>query len=168
MPAPAGSTIPDLGVQGGKDGELRLLNLANLSGSATGQPSPGHTGGEIQLISGPGGEFLTQPAVWVDGSGVAWVEVSTDSGLAGYRLASGTNGMPRLIQAWRDGVGATSPLVANGILYAAGNGRSGLDILSAAHQNPLALALCAALAPDLMRLLVASGDFVTQLVEGDL
>jgi hypothetical protein len=118
LPAPVGSAVADLGVQGGKDGELRLLNLANLSG----QGGPGHTGGEIQELSGPGGEILTAPAVWVDDAGTTWVEVSTDSHMAGYTLALGTGGVPRLTQAWTDAVGATSPVVANGILYAAGNG----------------------------------------------
>jgi outer membrane protein assembly factor BamB len=33
--------------------------------------------------------------------------------------------MPQLTTAWTDAVGATSPVVANGILYAAGNGTLG-------------------------------------------
>jgi DNA-binding beta-propeller fold protein YncE len=40
LPTPPGCAVPNLGVQGGKDGKIRLLNLSNLSG----QGGPGYTG----------------------------------------------------------------------------------------------------------------------------
>lgn len=116
--APPGSTVAHLGVQGGKDGSLRLLNLADLST----QHGPGHTGGELQLVGGPGGEILTAPVVWVDSSGARWVEVATDSAMAGYQVGLDGSNQPRLTQQWRIGAGATSPMIANGLLYAAGSG----------------------------------------------
>jgi outer membrane protein assembly factor BamB len=116
--APAGSTVAHVGVQGGKDGLLRLLNLDNLSG----QGGPGHTGGEFDPVAGPGGGILTAPVVWISGAGVTWVEVATDTAVAGYELGLGPGFVPNLTQRWRVAGRATSPMFANGILYAAGNG----------------------------------------------
>ncbi len=47
--APAGSKLPHIAVQSGKDAKLRLLNLDNLSG----QGGPGRLGGEVQLTDVP-------------------------------------------------------------------------------------------------------------------
>jgi outer membrane protein assembly factor BamB len=102
-----GSTAPallgrGLAVQGGKDGKLRLLNLARLGGRL------GATGGELQTLSAPGGtDVFTAPAV----SGNR-VFVATDGGLACYVLSGG-----RLHVSWRRGTGGTSPVVAGGLLY---------------------------------------------------
>jgi hypothetical protein len=49
VPAPAGSTVTNLGVQGNKEQKLCLLDLANLSG----QGGPSHIGGELQKIDVP-------------------------------------------------------------------------------------------------------------------
>src|SRR6185369_12349815 len=61
LPAPVGSNIRNLGVQIGKDGIARLLDLDNLSGHA----APGYVGGEIGLVSNLDyrGSLNTQPAV---------------------------------------------------------------------------------------------------------
>jgi len=102
-----GSTAPALigrgfAVQGGKDGKLRLLNLARLGGRL------GATGGELQTVAAPGGaEVFTAPAV----SGNR-LFVATSSGLACYVLSNG-----RLHVAWRRSEGGTSPIVAGGLLY---------------------------------------------------
>jgi hypothetical protein len=116
--APAGSTVAHIGVQGGKEGILRLLNMADLSG----QHGPGHTGTPLASIAGPGGEILTAPVVWVDGSGKPWVFVSTSGDIAGYQVTLGVGDQPELTQEWRLGVGATSLTLANGILFAARSG----------------------------------------------
>jgi outer membrane protein assembly factor BamB len=116
---PGAVPLSQVGVQGGKDGELRLVNPANLSG----QGGPGFTGGEWSLVGGPGGEILTAPAVWTDASGTIWVEVATDSNTAGYTLTiNPTTHIPQLTPVWNIATGNTSPLVANGVLYAAGGG----------------------------------------------
>jgi hypothetical protein len=86
LPTPPGCGIPNLAVQGGKDGKIRLLNLSNLSGMG----GPGHTGGEItgSLVDSPGaGLMLTAPAVWVNpGDNTTWAFLSTTGGIAGTRL----------------------------------------------------------------------------------
>src|SRR5207245_5306344 len=86
-----GSTAPALigrgfAVQGGKDGKLRLVNLARLGARL------GATGGELQTVAAPGGaDVFTAPAV--SGSRLF---VATASGLACYVLSNG-----RLHVAWR-------------------------------------------------------------------
>ena len=117
---PTTSTGQHLAVQSGKDAKLRLLNLDNLSG----QGGPRHLGGEVggtnNVIAVPqGGEVLTAPAVWVDPQGAAWVFVANNSGLSGLQLTV-TNGTPSLHTVWQRAGGRTSPIVANGVLYAAG------------------------------------------------
>ena len=111
--ADLGSTSPALlaggfAVQGGKDGKLRLLQLRSLPGvDAT-------TGGELQTVSTPGGAGLfSEPAVWQG----RWVFVATDGGTAAWRLAGG-----RLVSAWSNSTGGTSPVLAGNLLYVAGSG----------------------------------------------
>lgn len=103
---------PVLGVQSGKDGRLRLLDLGNLSG----QGGPRHAGGELQIIDLPQGHaVLTQPTAWRD-----WLFVSNNHGTAAYRLVAGENDDPQLQQAWvRLDVAGTTPIVVNGVIYLA-------------------------------------------------
>ena len=123
LPVPAGSTIQNLGVVGGKDGKLRLLNLSNLSS----QGGTGHTGGEVSpiidapqnLLSGAGyGGILTQPAVWinpVDNS--TWVFVANFNGISGLKVGLNGSNVPVLNQIWVTANAGTSPVIANGILF---------------------------------------------------
>jgi len=122
--APAGSKLPHIAVQSGKDVKLRLLNLDNLSG----QGGPGRLGGEVQLTDVPqGGEVLTQPAAWVGPDGSSWVFVSNDSGISGLKVVA-TNGTPSLVPQWTVRTGGTSPVLANGVLYyLTGNGAHALN-----------------------------------------
>ncbi|HEX7252644.1 MAG TPA: hypothetical protein VF376_07170, partial [Thermoanaerobaculia bacterium] len=61
LPNPSGSGFSRYAVQVGKDGQLRLIDISNLSG----QGSPGHVGGELQILAVPQtGAVLTQPAAW--------------------------------------------------------------------------------------------------------
>ena len=107
-----GSTEPallpgGLAVQGGKDGNLRLLNLGGLAGVT---PS---TGGQLQEIQDPGGaELFAQPAVWND-RGRPYVFVADGSGTSAYVLGANR----RLTVRWSDGTPGTSPLIAGGLLY---------------------------------------------------
>ncbi len=117
---PSGAPLQQVGVQGGKDGLLRLLDPADLSGHG----GPGFTGGEWGTVPGPGGEILTQPAVWVDGNRTTWLFVTTSSNTAAYTLTlNASTHLPQLKQVWNVSTGNTSPVVANGVLYAAGGGR---------------------------------------------
>jgi hypothetical protein len=108
-----GSTSPALlrkgyAVQGGKDGKLRLLQLHSLPGATR------KLGGELQTVSTPGGAGLfSAPAVWRG----RWVFVATDAGTAAWLLRGG-----RLHAVWSNGNDGTSPAVAGGLLYVAGNG----------------------------------------------
>lgn len=100
-----------LAVQGGKDGDLRLLNLGRLNGTTGG---PGRRlGGELQNISAPGRtDVFTAPAVWTH-KGRIYVFVATNNGTAAYVLGRHA----RLSVAWRNGTGGTSPVIAGGLLY---------------------------------------------------
>ncbi|MGI8854846.1 MAG: PQQ-binding-like beta-propeller repeat protein, partial [Thermomicrobiales bacterium] len=125
LPTPPGCAVPHLAVQGGKDGRLRLLNLDNLSGAA----GPGHLGGEVpgSVVFVPGasaegqGLMFSTPAVWVN-AGVTWVFISTTSGEAGLRLTCQSGDQPSLQPIWQHtgsaNYSASSPLVADGALYA--------------------------------------------------
>jgi hypothetical protein len=110
-----GSTSPallpgDLAVQGGKSGELSLLNLKKLDGT-TGPAGP-RTGGELQTIGAPGStDVFSQPAVATIG-GTTYVFVTTAGGTAAYRLAG-----RHLSVAWKDSTPGTSPVLAGGLLY---------------------------------------------------
>jgi len=128
LPVPANSNVQHLAVQGGKDALLRLINLANLSG----QGGPGHTSGEVQagFTVPQGGGIVTQPAVWVNpADGSTWVFVGNSSGISGLKLSVDANGNPSLPTSssaarWQDTAhgSATSPLVANNVLYSFGGG----------------------------------------------
>lgn len=124
IPPLQGSSVAHLGVQGGKDGKLRLVNLANLANLA-GSPAPGHLGGEVgSLVNIPqGGGLFSQPAVWrnpADDS--VWVFVANGSGLSGLRMQVGPGGNPSLNMQWSIPQGGTSPLVAGNVLYYAASG----------------------------------------------
>jgi len=105
-----GSTSPALlsggyAVQGGKDGELRLLALGRLPGPNA------KLGGELQTVSTPGGAALfSEPAVWQG----TWVFVADGSGTQAWRLVGG-----RLRSVWSNGVGGTSPVIAGNLLFVA-------------------------------------------------
>jgi len=126
LPPVPGSNVAHLAVQSGKDAELRLLNLANLSGLG----GPAHTGGELQLIAVPqGGEVLTQPAVWVNPvDGKVWVFVANDNGISGLEMTVDGSGNPSLGSKWTNASGGTSPVIANGmVFYVGGGGVKALD-----------------------------------------
>jgi outer membrane protein assembly factor BamB len=116
---PNHSRYPHLAVQGGKDAILRLINLDNLSGHG----GPGFTGGEVFSMTVPqGGEILTMPAVWVNPADQStWTFVANNNGLSGLKVTVDGGGNPRLAKQWQIGQGGTSPIIANGVLYYAGN-----------------------------------------------
>jgi hypothetical protein len=103
-----GSTAPallagGLAVQGGKDGLLRLLRVARLSGRL------GATGGELQTVRLPGGsDLFSAPAVWRG----TWVFVANGAGTQAWQLAGA-----RLRLRWENTTPGTSPVVAGGLVY---------------------------------------------------
>lgn len=112
-----GSTSPallpgDLAVQGGKNGEIALLDLKRLDGT-TGPAGP-RTGGQLQTIAAPGTtDVFSEPAVWTSPSGTTYVFVTTGAGTAAYRLGANR----RLSVAWHNTTPGTSPVIAGGLLY---------------------------------------------------
>ena len=129
LPAVSAS-IPHLGVQIGKDGIVRLLNLANLSG--TGQP--GAIGGELQEVPLVPSGFSNWPtphsAVWKAADGSVWVFAQAQATLAGLQLTVNA-GQPSLVKVWSTAAtmsGYASPIVANGVLYAFTGGMSNATI----------------------------------------
>lgn len=118
LPRIAQSATPLLLAQAGKDGILRLLNREDMSG----QGGPGHLGGELQDID-LGCGLYTQPAVWTNpATGQVWVFVTTACGMRAYQVQTNASGVTWLAQAWRTGDALTSPVVAGGVLFAAGSG----------------------------------------------
>lgn len=112
-------SLPRLGVQSGKDGLLRLLNLGNLSGAG----GPRFLGGELQVISVPqGGAVMTQPEAWYDPvARRTWLFIANHRGVSGFVLDV-NDGEPELVPMWvtRE-VQGTSPVLANGMLFVATN-----------------------------------------------
>jgi outer membrane protein assembly factor BamB len=111
-------TFPPLGVQAGKDGRLRLLNLSDLSGTR----GPRQVGGELQLVDLPeGGAVMTQPRAWLDPMTLrTWLYVTNDRGTVAYRLTTGAD--PQLEQRWTSNAGGTTPVVSNGVVFIASAG----------------------------------------------
>ena len=121
----------NLGLIAGKDGILRVLNLAALDGHAPGSHS--QTGGELQTLSTPGNgqQLYSTPAVWHDmvfvGDGGGFS--GTDSGgTAAYRVSGG-----RLQQIWQNLTPGTSPIVAGGLLYAYDAQAGKIDVYNPAN-----------------------------------
>jgi outer membrane protein assembly factor BamB len=103
-PALVPESKPSVGVQGGKDGKLRVISLSKLNGR---NRTPGFAlGGELRVVKQPGGDLVTAPAV------------------AGSRIFVGTGGTTaaydvkgsQLKTAWFNGNSGTSPVIAGGRL----------------------------------------------------
>ena len=94
-------------LQGGKDGKLRVLSVSAMSGLQA------HKGGEVQVVSTPGGaDLFTAPAVWPGQPGAIWVFVADGAGTAAWKYKAG-----HLTPGWQSGAAGTSPIVAGGLLY---------------------------------------------------
>ena len=118
LPRIAESKTPLLLVQGGKDKELRLINRQDLSGAG----GPGHIGGELQQIDFAGCSTFTQPIVWIDNNNRVWVIVAGTCGIGAYQLVTDDAHTPSLKLVWQTDDKTTTPVLANGILFAAANG----------------------------------------------
>jgi hypothetical protein len=123
--ADLGSTSPallggGLVVQGGKDGNIRLLTWSAIQGAAA------HQGGEAQMISTPSGtDLFTAPAILRSGA-TTWLFAADNGGTAAWTVSGG-----RLAPAWSHGNGGTSPVVADGLLFVYAPG-GGLRVYNAA------------------------------------
>lgn len=121
LPVPSGSKFPSLGFQIGKDAQMRLIDLSNLSG----HHAPGFTGGEVvPPINLPGaGGLLTAPVVWVNPADqTIWIILVSAGHTFGVKVTFDATGNPGLQVAWQNSQGGSSPIVANGVLYVATSG----------------------------------------------
>jgi hypothetical protein len=126
LPTVPGSKYANLGVIGSKDSQIRLLNLANLSG----QGAPGKTGGELQQIHNPiSGLIRSQGTTWTDpATGSVWVYVPNDSGIVALKMTVDGSGNPTMTNPWNIKNGwTTSAIMANGVLFAAVGGGEHTD-----------------------------------------
>jgi len=153
LPAPPASNVQHLALQSGKDGMLRLLNLSNLSGAGT----PGHIGGSIgaPFAVPQGGGVFSQPATWINpADGSTWVFIVNGKGASALRLGVDAGGNPSLTTQWTSGLGGTSPIVANNMLFHVSGGT--VRVLAPVTGNVLA-ALSGSGAPHWQSLIVANG-----------
>ena len=111
-----GSTAPallpgtSLAVQGGKAGQLSLLDLKHLNGTSGGAGPK--TGGQLQTVPTPASApVLTAPLAFRH-NGRTYVVVADYSAIAGYVLSS-----RRLHQIWEHRVGGASPVIAGGLMF---------------------------------------------------
>ncbi|HTB80291.1 MAG TPA: chitobiase/beta-hexosaminidase C-terminal domain-containing protein, partial [Opitutaceae bacterium] len=124
LPVGLSSKYPHLGVNPGKDHNIRILNLANMSG----QGGPGHTGGELFLYSFSAMSLMrAECCVWTNpADGHVWVFASGNNGIAGFKVVIDGSGNPSLSLQWSNIPGGihwtTSSFVANNVLYAAVGG----------------------------------------------
>lgn len=135
--ADLGSTSPVLldathVVQGGKDGNLRVLNLATVGGTTA------HKGGEAQTVRTPSGSAMfTAPAVWSPSGGPTRLFAADGGGTAAWTYSGGS-----LTAAWSNGTAGTSPVVANGMLFVYDPGGSTLHVYDAATGTKVADLQC--------------------------
>ena len=120
VPAPSGSTVANIGVQGGKEGHLYVLNLDNLSG----QGGPGHTGGELQNLAVPnGGVHPPGPGGVDEPRRRRDVDLRLHAGhTSGFTLGLDAAHTPKLTFRWQNASPLSSPFVANNVLYGVGGG----------------------------------------------
>ena len=121
-----GSTAPALvrgddgrlyGVQGGKDGLLRLIDIDRMQ--------------VVQTLPDPGSTLMfTAPAV--RGRNVF---VATGSGTAAYRLTG--SGTPRLLKLWSTDTPGTSPVLAGGLLYVYDPTGGGITVYRPSSPSPV-------------------------------
>ena len=128
----AGYSNGRLGVMVGKDTEVRLLALDDLSGAG----GPRHVGGELDM-DGDGLVCkcsMPQPAVWTAADGSKWVYVITE-GLRAYEITVDA-GQPHLTLRWTNAdvftvsTWISSPVVANGVVYVAAAQLLAIDAVS--------------------------------------
>jgi len=134
LPAPAGGTVQHLGMEVGKDFQLRLIDLDDMSGAG----AAGHVGGELQILSLPqgGGGMREQPSVWVDpADSSTWLFVSNRQGISGVQLGLDGSNQPMLTVRWTVTDSSTSTIVANNVLYNAGACSGGTCVIARAPSS---------------------------------
>jgi outer membrane protein assembly factor BamB len=115
----------------GKDGVMRVLDLARLDGHAPGGKP--RLGGEVQTLETPGDtQLFTAPAVWHHGKETT-VFVADFSATAAYSLRGG-----RLHKLWQNDTPGTSPIVAGGLVYIYEPSAGGIEVYRPGSGKPIA------------------------------
>jgi PQQ enzyme repeat len=115
----------------GKDGVMRVLDLARLDGHAPGGKP--RLGGEVQTLENPGDtQLFTAPAVWRHGKETT-VFVADFSATAAYAVRGG-----RLHKLWRNDTPGTSPIVAGGLVYIYEPTAGGIEVYRPGSSTPIA------------------------------
>jgi hypothetical protein len=113
---PANSRVATVGIQGGKDGTLRMVDLANLNGTHVAGAVDGEVDGPIAIPQGGG--LYSHPAAWTAPDDRArWVLIGNSNGISGLRIDVDGNGNPSMTPVWNKTPAGTSPLVANNVAY---------------------------------------------------
>ncbi|HEY7951465.1 MAG TPA: hypothetical protein VID70_00665 [Solirubrobacteraceae bacterium] len=123
----------------GKDGIMRVLDLARLDGRAPRRGGLGtrgsreRVGGEVQTLPLPGGgELFTAAAVWHQGRRTTMF-VAGEHGTGAYVLSGG-----RLRVAWQNGTPGTSPVLAGNLLYVYEPQGGGVEVYGPRSPHPIA------------------------------
>ncbi|HWG38568.1 MAG TPA: PQQ-binding-like beta-propeller repeat protein [Terriglobales bacterium] len=130
-----GSTSPallggDLIAQGGKDGHIYLLSRKAIAGT---EPHKDH---EVQIVATPSGtDLFTALAVSHSGGGT-WVFAADNGGTQAWKLVAG-----KLVSAWKNSTGGTSPVVAGGLLFVYAPG-GGLHVYQPESGEQVAMLAC--------------------------
>ncbi|HET7306667.1 MAG TPA: PQQ-binding-like beta-propeller repeat protein [Gammaproteobacteria bacterium] len=96
----------NLVAQGGKDGQIRLLDWSKMRGMTP------HRGGASQHVPSPGaGDLRAAQAVLQKGS-TTWLFAADDAGTSAWTLSGG-----KLDPRWQNDNAGTSPVVADGLLF---------------------------------------------------
>jgi hypothetical protein len=109
-----------IAAQSGKDQQLRLVDLENLSSSN----GIGKLGGELAVVPVPDyGMVFATPCWWIDSSAPsnAYLFVASISGLSAHRLVLTKNNTLDLELVWKNDLWGSSPLIANDVLYFTSN-----------------------------------------------
>jgi putative pyrroloquinoline-quinone binding quinoprotein len=115
----------------GKDGVMRVLDLARLDGHPPGGKP--RLGGEVQTLETPGDtQLFTAPAVWHHG-GQTTVFVADFSATAAYAVRGG-----RLHQLWENDTPGTSPILAGGLVYVYEPSAGGIEVYDPGSAKPIA------------------------------
>lgn len=115
----------------GKDGVMRVLDLARLDGHAPGGKP--RLGGEVQTLETPGDtQLFTAPAVWHHGDETT-VFVADFSATAAYAMRGG-----RLHKLWQNDTPGTSPIVAGGLVYIYEPSAGGIEVYRPSSGKPIA------------------------------
>jgi hypothetical protein len=115
----------------GKDGIMRVLDLAHLDGARPGAHP--RLGGEVQTLPTPGDtQLFTAPAVWHRDHQTT-VFVADFSATAAYAFRGG-----RLHKLWQNDTPGTSPIIAGGLLYVYDPSAGGIEVYRPRSPNPIA------------------------------